>query len=709
MILFKEDISNQHVYIDYTTQNKSFVKLSEIYRRMGVENNTFMLSLYNRDLIGVDPYNPNISAKEAAMVAHECKINYWYYIRELLRVPAQGGQGVKYEANRANIALSWMYLNSIDSYIVLPRQIGKTITTMGIYAWLLYIAGYNTTYGLFARGNKLVIENVRRLKNIRDSLPKYMISKSPQDTENKEGLSYVALGTSYKTYVSQKDKQAASDQGRGESFSGEHFDEFSYYTNNHLSYPAATSASDAAMMQARARGIPAAIIITTTAGELDEPRGQYAFDMAKSAMEFSEQLFDLPNRTELIKCLKTNSDIQMCYMEFSHTQLGRDEEWFKWVTRGKAKKEIDKDYRNVWVRGSSSQVLSEDIVEILKHHRREPSHTELFRSLILRWYIPLAEKQSADFTKRTLILGSDTSDNVGKDYTTLVLLDASTLEVVMTCKCNQTNLAYVAECIIKLLLQYPNILFIPERNKNGGMLIDIILKDTANISSFDPFKRIYNTIVQELENDSNSRKYRERNFRDGSVRKQFGFNTTSAQSSRPLLYGSVLTSLMEYGASRIYDKILSAELMGLSVRNGRVDHANDGNDDMVIALLLTGFIVFYGKNLDKYGIDVSKLLSQVDSTGNAIEESTKLRQAKYRLEYDKTLQLLESCDNPMLKMTYSTKLKKLQRVMDDTAYEIKARNIDQPSNISQQKTLTMSDAVLDNSVSGLLGSLMRGV
>ncbi len=428
--------------------------------------------------------------------------------------------------------------------------------------------------------------------------------------------------------------------------------------------------------------------------------------MAKRSMVFTEELYDLKDRTELLEILDANTSIRMVYLEFSHTQLGKDDEWFAWVTRGKTKKSVDKDYRNVWVRGSSTQVLADNIVEILKSCRKEPVHTELYRSLVLRWYITLEEKQAGSFKQRQLVLGTDTSDNAGLDYTTLVLIDAATLEVVMTCRCNQTNLAYVAECITHLLLEHENILFIPERNKNGAVFIDIILGSTEENSAFDPFKRIYNTIVQDLDDDSNAKKFAERNFKDSATRKCFGFTTTSAQASRPLLYGAVLTSMMEYGASRIYDKTLSTELMGLSVKNGRVDHSGEGNDDMVIALLLTGYIVFYGKNLDRYGMDTTKILSAVDSIGTKVDAIVKERQAKYRLELSQLQTKLESCSNEMMKTNYLMKIKNLESVIDDKTYEIKARNIEQPSSIPQRKKQTVTDLVIGKKSAELLKWMM---
>ena len=709
MILFKEDFETQQSYEHFSTKNESFLKYHRMLVKMGIKNNTFMLTLLDPTLEHVDPHATGcLSVEMKARIARECKLNYWYYIREVLRIPAKGKpQGIPYKADRSNMAFSWIHMNSIDLFLTIPRQVGKTITTIGVGSWKIYIAGSNVTLGLFARGNKLVLENVMRLKSMRDGLPKYLIHEQSTDTNNKEGVRYDKLNNEYKTFVSQTDKRAAADQGRGESFSDEHFDEFAYYTNNHLSYSAATSATDAAAPQTRESGLPAANIITTTAGELDEARGEYAYGVACSCMTFSETLFDCKNVKELRTMVKDNSRNSMVYMEFSHTQLGKDQEWFDWVTRGKTKKEIDKDYRNMWVRGSANQVLSEGTVDKLKNGQKEPKHTQLHRTLNIKWQITLSERQSPDFKKRKLALGLDTSDNVGNDFTTLVLTDLSDIAVVATCRCNQSNLAYVAECILKLLLDYTNVIFIPERNKNGAFIIDMILSATMELPGFDPFSRIYNTIVQNLDVDANAKMFKARDFEDSKTRKAFGFNTTSGESSRGLLYGAVLTTMMEYGASNVRDAVLVKELIGLSVKNNRVDHRDGSNDDMVIAYLLTGFLALYGKNLIKYGIHTNQILCRLDSTGETVDVDVRNQQLAYREELSELETMLDSCTNSVYKTNYTRRIARLKRMIDTKSYEIRAKNVEH--DVSTGKRNQNVNRMMSNAQStALMKALIQG-
>ena len=179
MILFLEDYAKQGAIVDYQTSNKSFIKMAMVLKSMGIKNNKFMLALYNPKLQGVNPHDPNLTTEQKLMVAYEVKINPWYFLREVVRIPSQGTEGgVPFKLDRANLAFFWVYMNSIDLFETIPRQIGKTIAAMALTAWIIYFAGKSTNVGLFARGNSLQVENVKRLKDIRDSLPKYLITKS---------------------------------------------------------------------------------------------------------------------------------------------------------------------------------------------------------------------------------------------------------------------------------------------------------------------------------------------------------------------------------------------------------------------------------------------------------------------------------------------------------------------------------------------------
>ena len=665
MILFEKDFAEQGAIVYYDCPNKSFRRMSILLKQMGVQNNKFFLALYQPELRGVDPHSPDLTQEQIGKIMYECKINPWYFLYAVVRVPAQGDDGIPYILNRANLALMWVFFNSIDGFLTMPRQIGKTIGTMVLTAYIMYILGKNINIALFAKDNDLVLENVSRLKAIRDALPSYMVRSSTKDTNNKEGLKYVSLNNQYMTFVAQPDTKRAAGQGRGPSIGMEHWDELAWYTNNFLSYPAATSATDAAGEQIRAMGIPCANIITTTAGKLDDPRGEYAYGIRAKCMRFTEELYDALDNNSLNTIVEDNSENRMLYMEYSHLQLGKDDTWFRRVTRGKDPERVAMDYLNKWIHGSGEAVLTKEILDRLDAGKMEATKHTYFRSLILRWYISKEEFSSAEFKQKVMVLGQDTSDNVGRDSTTMVITDPENLATICTVKCNKSNLAYVAKCIYALLLEYPNLIYIPERNKNGAMMIDMILEMSEGNRDFNPFKRIYNTVVQEAK-QSELAKYQRYHGMDYNLRKKFGFTTHSGANGRDMLYDVTLTAALDINADKVRDPELIDELNALTMRNGRIDHAASGHDDLTIAMLLACYLILRAKNTFFYGLHKANTLTSVNLQGESINEEELEAQREYRTRIKFLEEILKSTSSKMLRTSYEKELKYLKRKLKDS-------------------------------------------
>ena len=111
---------------DIDTPNMTFIQTAKDLKSLGIKNCMFFLKLYDRNLVGVDPHDPDLSPEMQMRMISECTVNPWYFLRECVRIPDQGNpRGVPYKLNRANLALSWCVLNSIDVYEVIPRQIGN--------------------------------------------------------------------------------------------------------------------------------------------------------------------------------------------------------------------------------------------------------------------------------------------------------------------------------------------------------------------------------------------------------------------------------------------------------------------------------------------------------------------------------------------------------------------------------------------------------
>lgn len=680
MLLFSSDYNTHGGLIDTETTNKSFIRMSIILSKMGVQNNKFFLYLSQPDLVGVDPHNlKDTSIELRQRIAYEAKVNPWYYFREVIRIPVAGDDAIPFVLNRANLALIWLYFNSVDLYLVMPRQMGKTIGVLSVDSWCMFIGSVNSTYGLFTKDNSLVLENVSKLKDIKRALPPYLIKESKTDTDNKEGLSYDILNNEYKTFVNQAEPMAASRQGRGETLVAQQWDEFPYYKNNHLSYPSATSASDAASRQARRSGLPAANTITTTAGYLDTKSGAYAYKIKSDCMRFNELMYDLKDNDNLHEIVRTNSTNRMVYLEYSYRQLGETEEWFKSVTRNKSPIEIETDYLNKWVLGTSAPVINAELLERMATGITDPTHYTNHKSLIIRWYVPKDILHNKEFKDTAFIIASDTSNNTGSDFTTILLLDPKTLAVVGTCRCNISNLVYVGSCITSLLTEFPNSILIPERNANGAVLIDLVIEFLTN-KKLSPFKRIYNLFIQDYilgVTDLN-----DVDLRDGRNRRKFGFATTSSTKSREFLYSTVLMTMLNHMAEYIHDADLADELRGLTVKNGRVDHSTGGHDDLCIALLLAGYFVLFGKNLQMYGIDSKQFFAGEVVDGKIVDPIHKEKQDKMFKRVGELKGLILRTNNGIIKSAYERELKYLESQLDHSILDMDITVADQVKNVT---------------------------
>lgn len=216
-------MARKYVY-DTETKNISFVQTAVDLKKLGVKNYMFFLKLYDPSLRGVDPHSPFLSKDQVFRIINECIINPWYYLREVARIPDQGNPaGIPYLLNRANLACTWCFINGIDHYEVIPRQIGKTQSTIAIITWA-FLLGTTDSEIMFANmQSERAIENLTRLKDQRDLLPPYLQFKVGYDeagnvkkpTDNVKTLKNINNKNSIVTKPSARSIETAERIGRG--------------------------------------------------------------------------------------------------------------------------------------------------------------------------------------------------------------------------------------------------------------------------------------------------------------------------------------------------------------------------------------------------------------------------------------------------------------------------------------------------------------
>lgn len=604
ILLFESQYSSFKGIIDYKTTNLSFIKLFYILKKMNISNRYFFLYLRDSSLQGVDPFSNKLTQDEKIKIGLECKTNPWYFFREIIRIPVSGAQsGIQFILNRANLAALWCFFNYLDVMITIPRQRGKTVSITAVLSYIMFIYGNYINIAAFAKDDPLRVENVQRLREIRDYLPGYLIYKKAKSKDNINSIEYDPLNNKYKSYVAQANKIAAEKIGRGSAVPVILIDETTIFENINITYSSIINAMATAAKNAKIANQPTGIFVTTTAGNKDIPAGKFSYNLMASSYAFNETLYDIKDHATLSKIIKKSSLAEMVYIEYSFFQLGGTQDEFETLL-AKSKREgsdinqILRDLFNIWTSGGEEDsILTSEKTIQLKKGSRDPSYIEYIDDYTFNWYIDKKQKESSWFKEIPIILSTDPSENIGEDFTSNVFLNGLDGSVLGTMRINETNIVRLATLYTKLLVKYDNLLFMIERNSTGCSIIDIII-DKLLALSINPTTKLFNLIIQENE----STIYSNDELANSKHRKKFGFKTTGSKSiGRTFLFKTVLMKALDIFSNKLYDTTLINEILGLKKNiRGRIDHKPGEHDDMVFAYMLGLYVLFYGKHLHKY-------------------------------------------------------------------------------------------------------------
>lgn len=675
MILFESDwLKYPTATLHLETTNTSFVRFSALLRSMGIKNHTFMLALINPRLRHINPHSADLTIEQMIDVGVECKINPWYFFREVAKAPALGGTDpVMVEANRGNISLWWCFFNHITIFLIQIRQTGKSFSTDVLQVLLLEFICQNTTINLLTLNDILRRSNIERMKAIIADLPKYLQHKTPEDANNTEELTVLQHGNRYKTHVPQMSAKRAANMGRGLTSAIFQIDESPFQANIEVALPAALAATGAAIDRAKLEGTPYGTIFTTTAGKKDDKDGAFIYKMVMESAIWSETFYDALSQSDLELMVRKNapSNKAMINATFNHRQLGKSDEWLRGKLEASHSKgeDANRDYFNMWTAGSQSSPLPLYILEAMARGCKDVAYTEVTKpyNYMTRWYIP--RDQIEDRMKNgKFIMGMDTSEAVGRDEISLVLIDVETLEVVAGGSYNETNLITFSEWLCNFIIRFENVTTIIERKSTGGMILDYLSVNLLKMG-IDPFKRLFNWVVNDVA--MNRDRFREvalpmnRRPNDLHVRykRLFGFATAgTGEQSRGELYSTTLQNAAKLGADRMNDKKLIDQTAGLITRNGRVDHPKGEHDDMTIGWLLGNWLLSQGTNLVHYGIDPARIMCRIakGKTQSAEEIEIEEEQVFYR---GRIANLLERIKNEPDEFV-ADKLEKELRVLD---------------------------------------------
>ena len=601
----------QYVHIHTETTNQSFIDMHFILKEKGIKNNDFFLALFDKDLIGVDPRDPSLNQFMQAKILREVMHNFWYFLREVVRIPDQGGSisgGTRYKLHRGNLAMNFLFTLNYNMFVELPRQHFKTMSALCRYIWTFNFATTNSEIMFIHKNHDGSKENLGRVKRLREALPSYLQMSSVIGIDGKrvkvsntvETLQHPTNHNKIKTLPSARNKALANNLGRGCTMPIHYYDEFAFIIHNKIIYAAATPAYKTASNNAKRNGAPYGILLTTTPGDLQTDEGAYAYDVRNAATPWNEMYYDLSYQ-QLEELRESNTNSSFFHIKFTYQQLGSGEQYFKEMVV-----DLNRDWESIrrevlleWARIAGNCPFKREDLELIEQYCREPIRTMLF-GRAGQYQFNIYEDLDLRYPP---IIGVDVAGALYQDSSAITVIDSRSTRVTATFSCNYIPTDDLAELIYTLVKNYmPNAVVNIESNGGfGGSVLQRLIK--TNIK-----KNLYYEIKDKvLEERSNGI----RTVRNAVKVKVYGLNSTKDIRARLI---ELLYERVNYHKDKFISRYIHDEMQAMEVKkNGKVEHSSNSHDDQVFSYLMAIYVWYDGQDLaQRYGIMKNSIKTDED-------------------------------------------------------------------------------------------------
>lgn len=603
------------VYYQMNTLNKSFLEMHYYLKARGIKNNKFHLLLYDRDLANVDPYDLSLPTYMKQKIFVECQRNFWYYIREVVRVQSQGGPYVRYRLDRGNLALNFCFTLNLNIYEEQPRQTGKTVGTNVWFSWVYNFGSRNANMIFLNKKHDDAKRNLNDLKNIIKALPSYLRfdqafgidGKKLKATNTVQYLQHKINFNKIEALPMARNRTSAISLLRGRTVTNCWIDESAFFQYLEESLQNGMPALTTAFRNCKQNGAPHGLCLTSTPGFLTTEEGQYMFDLKNKMTPFSELWYDF-SLQKLTETLNANEKSIFVYIRTTYQQLGLSEDWLKERIKEQNQKwtDIRREYLLEWATSSENCPFTQDELRNVERYVRNPIKQIYISNFLFNIYSEINPRE------KTLI-GIDVAAGYSKDSSAISVTESSTTKLVADFNCNYINPVDLGNVIYTLVTNYlPNSLVTIERNGVGTGTLAQLMKS-----------RIRNNLYYEI--------------KERTIEERLGFGTKSNKRKQiTKVYGvdnskDVRERLMDLLTDRVrdhYDKFISPilleELKNLELKKtGRIDHSANSHDDGLFSYLYSIYPLYYGKNVrENWHIDIPTLRTADDEAQEIFQDYT---------------------------------------------------------------------------------------
>ena len=586
-------------YVDFDSPNNSFIKTALILEGKAVENCYFFLKLYNKKLRGVDPYSKKLTDEQKLMIFRECAENRWYFFREVFRVGAEGvnteiGGGISFGLHRGNLAYLWANELNLSTYMILPRQFGKTWAAIADCVWT-HQFNKNTSIIHFNKSQSDSNGNLYRIQQAIGMLPEYLQHSSEDNLDPKDRRKVKSneksmrniLDSSIVAMASASNESKADAAARGKTAAKIWFDEFGFLFFNKAIYEASSPVFDKASRSARDAGIPYGISLTTTPGDLVTPHGDFAYQFMENCVMFDEEMYDFKAKKLYNQVLNSPHKRPFIFIQFQYWQLGETDEWFQTVAKNLGDPlRVRREYLLEWINSNGRSPFDIDDLELILDLASSKKETPDVITVNKYFKVNVYEEYRG---RKPVIMSVDVASGLGRDASSIVVINPETLRPLAFFKSNMITSVHLKRLIVKLITNYyTNCILTIENNSIGTMLINELRETPVSRCLYK--ERRKKTVEYGVNKFAKAKKV------DVMV---YGHNVNADSRAKMM---ELLESMVRYNKSHLGFPEIADELKFLEVRNGSIGHNSSAHDDTIMSYMGGLYVIKYGTGLKGRGI-----------------------------------------------------------------------------------------------------------
>ena len=627
-----DPITHKKGYYDFGTKNTSFLETARELKDLGIKRwyQCLEVKYPQFGVQDLDPFDENLTQEQIGYLVLEANDNVWFYAREIVRVPAKGApKPYRLYLHRAAHATIWCYIHSFDVELCQPRQTYKTTTATALiqHAFIYNQNNINIPYLHIKDADST--RNAGMLRDYVEAGPKWA---NPWVTWKKppglKSLKYDAHGTTIAVKASSDSPDKARDILRGDTLFVAFIDEWEYipYIDNVVEgcSPAMVSARSIAK-EAHGR---TCIFYTSTPGNLDSQPGKAAQKMIDATPRFSEKYYDLTD--EQLQAIidgtagSQNNDgkpITKFYIEFDYKQLRKTEEWLaEQHQRAVEANKMDEYRRGVLLqryRGAEQVLFRQEDMDYINNHMIRHDYEILLLDKYVM-YIFKHEVRNVDLMSDNhyfdidipYLVGIDIAAGTGGDNTAITIVHPYTLKIVAECKSPYMGPFDLMRVITELARMLPRCLFCPEANGVGKPIMDFFQEGSL-------IGRVYHDPRLDISKNAQILDPIQTRLKEQAIGRQYIGTNVSPTVRESMM--TLLKTLVRDHREKLNTPFLVQDLNSLTIfKTGKIAAEPGAHDDCVMSYLHTVFVLFYGKDLNRFGINTQ--LCKFESSKKAMYE-----------------------------------------------------------------------------------------